>query len=814
MNDFTRALCLPLVLLLSTAPQLALAASDYDILIQRARNGDYQPALTMLQQREQQGRADKRSRYDHMLIASWAGLPKEVLRLYQESAQAPSALPAPVLLSVARAYRDTKDWDNALALYRLGQARFPAEPSFALDEAMTLADTGQTDLAISRAQALAQAKPVSADAHLALSYIYRIKQEPYAALEQADRARSLAPNKLPVIRGHILALQQARMAQAALRTAQEHPVAVSPAEMRELQGDYAAELSNLASMPTRSREERFDIADKALARYENELAQWQPSDAQHAILRARIDRMQALEARSRMQDTINEYEQLIAEGITPPDYILNEVAAAYLYLRQPDKSRDLLQRALDSKIAQPEKIEQINDQTSLYYSMIEDERFNEASKLITDAQASQATWLSVKGVTEKVPNDAHLILEQTAAIGKQYANDLAGADKRLSAMVALAPRDVNQRVALAQIHRERTWPQLAERELKMAETLQPGNHELIAEQGQTALELQEWKQAEILKDTTQARYPEAVSSKRLARDWEVHQKSELRVTGYLNNTSNSPVSGNGDFGIDTVLYSPPIDYNWRGFAGGGYARGNFEEGRSTYRWMRGGVEWRGRDLTAEAEVSANNYGFGTKTGARLSAAYDLNDHWQVGASAAFRSHETPLRALANNIYSNKLAVFARWQANEGREWTFSVSPSRFSDGNNRVEMQINGRERVYSSPRVAVDLHLDVGASRNTLEDAPYFNPRSDLTVVPSVSLTHTIYRHYDTSLEQTFTLGGGTYTQQGYGTGAIGLLGYGLRYRFNKVVDVGISVTGVSRPYDGVRERDLNVMANINFRF
>lgn len=814
MNGITRTLSLPLMLLLCTAPQLVLATTDYDALIQRARDGDYQPALEMLQQREQRGQADRRSRYDHMLIASWAGLPKEVLRLYQDSAQAPTSLPSPVLLAVARAYRDTQDWNNALALYRVGKSRYPAEPAFARNEAMTMADAGQTDQALNQGKALTRANPSSADAHLALSYIYRVRLEPYAALEEADRARSLAPNKLSIIHGHILALQQARMAQAALHTAQAHPKAVSAAEMRELQGDYAAELSNLASMPARTRQERFDIADRALDRYREELAEWQSPDAQHAIMRARVDRMQALEARSRMRDVVSEYERLIAEGTTPPDYILNEVAAAYLYLRQPEKSGALFQQALDSKVMPPVGDEKVGDQIGLFYSKIESEHYNEAETLITDAQASQATWLTIKGVPEKVPNDSKLILTQTAIAGKQYENDLAEADKRMSAIVELAPRDINQRVALAQLHRIRTWPRLAEQELKMAETLQPNNHALIIGQGETALALQEWKQAEVLKDAALARYPESLSSQRLARDWEVHQKSELRVTGYVNSTSNSPVSGNGDYGIDGVIYTPPIDYNWRGFAGGGYANGDFEEGHGNYRWMRGGVEWRGRNLTAEAEVSANNYGFGTKTGARLSAAYDLNDHWQIGAAAAFRSRETPLRALANNIYSNKLTVFAHWQANEGREWTVSVSPSRFSDGNNRVEMLVSGRERVYSGPRVAVDLHLDMSASRNTREDAPYFNPRSDFTVVPSVSLTHTLYRHYDTSLEQVFTAGAGLYSQQGYGTGAIGLLGYGLRYRFNKVVDVGISVTGVSRPYDGVRERDLNVMANLNIRF
>ena len=88
---------------------------------------------------------------------------------------------------------------------------------------------------------------------------------------------------------------------------------------------------------------------------------------------------------------------------------------------------------------------------------------------------------------------------------------------------------------------------------------------------------------------TLARAPENPLSRRLAREWAVHNKAELRIGGYRGLASDSPVSGSGDFGIDAVIYTPPLDYNWRGFAGGSYANGDFEEGRGTYRWARAGA---------------------------------------------------------------------------------------------------------------------------------------------------------------------------------------------------------------------------------
>src|SRR5690606_3970756 len=185
-----------------------------------------------------------------------------------------------------------------------------------------------------------------------------------------------------------------------------------------------------------------------------------------------------------------------------------------------------------------------------------------------------------------------------------------------------------------------------------------------------------------------------------------------------------------------------------------------------------------------------------------------------GGQVAFRSRETSLKALANDITSNRLDTYVRWRANERREWSLTLSPSRFSDGNRRIEGGVAGRERLYTAPHLKLDGHLEVSASHNTHQETPYFNPRADLTVLPSLSLTHTLYRRYDTVLEQRFMLGAGIYAQRGYGSGAIATAGYGIRVRFDEKLDAGISIAGVSRPYDGVREREARIMFDLQLRF
>ena len=809
--------CLCTVLLAASTCVFSASPKEYNALIKKAQAGDYQPALAMLRERNQTAPDDLRALYDHIIVAGWAGNTDEVLEVYRSLKPTRKSLPAEVQSAVARAYRDTKQWDQALALYRDGARRFPKQSSFSIGETMVLAEAGKTQEALALGQSLVEKSPKDPDQRLALGYVYRINAQPYAALKEIAKAHTLAPNKPYVTREYILALQHAGIAEAALRTAQDNPGIMDEAEMRHLEADHAAELTRIAAMPSRLEAERFVIADKALGEYDRLMAEWRAlgEPAKDQLLRIRIDRLQALHARARMRDVVKEYEQLRAEGVEVPRYVLNDVASAYLVTRRPNKARELYEKVLADEAAQrDDEVERLSYETGLFYSLIETENFGRADRVIKQAQARQPAWRRIRGVPDSVPNDLHLHAEQTAALNYFYTDDTPTAQRQLETYVAQAPRNVGLRVGLAHVYRARAQPRLAEKELKMAETLAPTSRDIISGQASTAMALKEWRQAEMLNNNLMTRYPENATTQLVARDWNTYKKAELRVSAFRGLSDNSPVSGSGDFGIDTVLYSAPLDYNWRVFGGVGYAQGDFEEGRGHYRYARTGVEWRGRDLTAEFEASGQNFGHGNKPGLSATAAYDISDYWQVGASADWRSRETPLRALANNISSNSLGAFVRWRANDQREWTFSFSPSRFSDGNKRYALLLRGKERIYTSPKLKLDLELNASGSRNTRQNVPYFNPRADLEIVPALSLTHLVYRRYETAFQQKFTVGAGTYSQRGYGTTAIGTLGYAVRYEFNQLLDFGLSATGINRTYDGQRERELRILFDMSLRF
>ncbi len=807
------ALCSQLLM-----PTFAMADPAYDALIIQARNGNFTPALTQLRQtpaeRQTPGQIS-----DHLVIAGWAGQDAEVLKVY-ETQGTHRDLTSQALATVARTYRNRQQWAQAETVYRRALLREPNNIDLQLGLALTQADGGKAGEAVQRTRALVAAKPDDPNRRMALGYALSRADLNYDALFEFDQAFMRAGDKPEVAREYIVALQKARLPEAALRLSAKRPGLLDPVTQRRLEGDLAAERVRMAEFATRSEQERYVIADRALQDYDKLLARWTPDATAHDdVVRWRIDRLGALKARARTAEVIREYQTLKAEGVQLPTYAVRWVAAAYLDQRQPENAEPLYREVLTAPDADP--ADHVEDSTALFYALMESDKVAQAREVASNLAKTQNPRVELKGLPVGNPNDSWMDAQQLSAQAGVYGGDLPGSEAGLEALVAKAPGNVGLRLAQADMYRARDLPRRAEGILKETEAQAPRDIGLEVSQAYTAMDLQEWRQMDTLTDDVLARNPDSRQVQRLSRLRDVHDMAELRVEAYTgksfgggNNGDAGAVSGSRDWGIESRLYTPPIDEDWRLFAGAGYARADFDEGTGQHRWQVVGVERRTRDMTIEAEVSNHSYGDGTKQGAAVSIARDINDHWQYGASLGYLLSTTPLRALNEGVTANGGSGFIRWRANESREWKLSLSPSHFSDGNDRLEALLTGREGIYSSPNVQVDLGLEVGASRNSKDDTVYFNPKSDLSVLPTVTVNHVLYHRYETQWSQQFQLGAGTYSQKDYSTGGVGLVGYGQRYRWNDVLEVGANLSLISRPYDGDRERDLRLLVDLTYRF
>ncbi len=790
-----------------------LAQTPYDSLIIRARAGDTAPVLNYLQQESNAGPLNSGQVDDWLQIAGWAGRDQEVIDVY-ERYHSSMNLSSRGLASAARAYRNEKRWDQALALWQSSLKKDPTNPDLITGMIMTQADSGRGSEALKQAKELTERDP-SAKNYMTLSYLNRATNHNYDALQASSEAVRLAPESDAVLKNHLEILQRNRIADPALQLARENPRLVSAEQYRQLERDAAAEQVRMAQLPTRSETERFYIADQALADYQDLLTRWSKyPDAQADYQRARIDRLGALLVRRNTAELIKEYESMEAEGYKMPDYARRWAASAYIDRRMPEKAAPILTSLYYADGKTFRNSEDLLDADDLYYALNESEQLDKAHQFAKNYSEQTPYQVGVYGLPGKQPNEDWME-GQTLLIQSLVAlNDLPAAQKKLETLSGTAPANQNLRIALASVYLARDLPRKSEQELKAVESLAPRSLILERAQAETAMDLQEWHQMELLTDDVITRSPEDVPSQELDRQRKVHNMYELRVTGNHTISSNSPVSGSKDFGIETLLYSRPIAENWRIFGGGSYDNAQFEEGKGINRVMRLGGEWTSRDHWVEAEVNNQNYGFGNKTGARISTWYDFNDHWRVGGRVERLAKETPLRAMKNNITSNSASAFVLWKADERRDVAFNVTPSDFSDGNKRWEYGLIGRQRIWSGPYLTADFSLGLAVSTNTKADVIYYNPKRDFTYLPAITLNHIMYRHYKTIWSQQIQLGVGGYWEKNYGNGLATAAAYGQRVQWNDVVDTGVAVTYDKRPYDGVREHNLSLAFDLNYRF
>ncbi len=795
-----------LLFLLFLFPVLVQASeSVYEQQIQEARNGNYTSFLDYLQRYQQQHALTPEQVADWLQVAAWAGRDNEVIQVWQRYGIY-MPLPARGVAAVAQSRRNQKAWQPALALWKEARSLAPHNDDYRIGYIKTLADARMDTLALLEARRLVAENP--SQAHLqTLSYVWLRQGKSWDRLLADTRALAIAPENNALLSEQIEALTDTRVNTPALQLSQR--VTLSSAQRRRLELNAAAEKVRLADVPARTEKERLQLAQSALNRYDVLLSRWQndPQAAEDIVL-ARIDRLGALYAHGDYPQVIREYQALTAAKHPVPGWAIGWVISAYLQEKNSADAFSLVQR-YPQYASNPQ-----DEEHALFYAWLDTGQYPAARRYV-ERLTHGVPWTRYDfGSPTPQPNDRWLIGQSLRFNYLLATHALPEAEMLAQHLAATAPGNQGLQIDYATLLQARGLPRAAEQKLKMAEALEPSNLELEQQQAYVAMDLQEWRQMDLLADDVLARAPVDRSARRLDRLRTVHHMSELRLNAGKGLHSDNPVSGTHDLTWDTTLYGPPIADSWRLFAGTRYGQGNFDEGKGSSRHLLGGVEWRPRDLQLEAELSSNRYHGENKPGARLSATYSLTDNWQVSSSLERLSRTTPLRALRNGISANRGEGGVRWYQNERREYQFNAAVSRFSDHNRRQEYTLTGKERLWQAPSLTLDLEPGIAASKNSLRDTLYYNPARDLSVTAALSVDHEMYRHYDTLWSQQFVAGGGRYWQKNQSAGAITLLGYGQRVQWNNVIDTGVMLNWDKRPYDGKRESNLSVTFDATLRF
>ncbi|MFY9288968.1 MAG: poly-beta-1,6 N-acetyl-D-glucosamine export porin PgaA [Alphaproteobacteria bacterium] len=797
----------------TSTPRPAWSA-EHDAAVKEARNGNTGNSVVTLKKLYEAHPNDAALTRDYLVVLSWDGSnDAEVVRLYKTlNADQPDY----VLEAVGHAYRGIGQPDEARAIYERGLSRNPKSEAMAAGVIYSLTDSGYVDQALNMADANIQQYGARVNVLLAAANAADVYGQNDKAISYYQAAWRIAPKNAEAIRGVIRTQSRMGNPEDALRLADENPGVLPQSEYRMIQADVAANMVRKGMENEGTESQRFATTDRAIARYDQLIAEWSKlgPEARPELVHARQDRIIALVNRSRMQEAVQEYEALVKEGVKVPTYVQSSAADAYLYLRQPEKARDMYLEVLKTD---PKNF---NVRRQLFYAYVECDDYESAFWTIDDLMNDKPYWVKLNGQDDPRWGPQEKVAMMVSGSGRLYSGQIQEADDRLRPLAMANMNNAMGHEILGNLASAHGWPRQALEHYKTAVSMHGGQH-MASEAAMVSnyLKLQKYPEAEAKAKELVARAPENLSARRAKREWDVHDMAEIRVNvGYaFEPMTSSNVTGGEGYGIDTMIYSPPIGYNWRIFAGEYFAHQREPNAEGTIDFSRTilGGEYRKGDYTVSLAPTFNWYDGSRRIGGMGEGTVALNDNWTVAASGEIFSRNTPLRALNAGTTADFANLRAVWRQDEHREVRFGGNIMPFSDGNFRSGLDASYSERIHTTPHFSIDGLADVGESQNSKDsNRLYYNPSFDFIALAGARATHVLYQRYGTAWQHSVRLTPGLYYQDKFGTDAAIRARYEHRMWWNNVIETGIGVNYSRQSYDGVPENDVSLSLDFTGHF
>lgn len=824
--------------------------------VQAARAGRHADGIALLERALAAAPGDAGILADLTVVLSWAGRDREALARFESLGE--QAAPGYAVAAAAVSARRVGDPARAARLYRLalargetgaetylglamaerargdlaaaraalaeGEARHPGNPRLAAlravldrpapppapgsvaDRFRATAAARGTDTAV--AEAVERARGASPATAAAVAEALLALRRPFDALRVIEPALASSPGNRALVRQQALALEAAGAPSLALARAARAPGALSPEETRRMQAGAAAFLVRWGALvpPPRAAgpAARHAGTDAALAVLDALIAAWTPLGAEAAAVRiARLDRLVALRDRGRMEKVLAEAALLRAEGELP-GYARAALADALLDRRWPEEAEAEYRAAL------AEEPDSLAASLGLFHALTDQRRWAEARAIADRLEASIPAYRPVRGPEPPEPEWDRIDAVTAGVLWRMWTEDYAGAEATAAPLAAAAPMNGSLRALRGDIWRLRGWPEQALEEYEIALTNEPEAIGLRVGRAEALMDRRRWREAHGEIAALAAEHPENGQVRQLARRAAIWRMRELEIeaSAGLDRGSQDP-----EFDLDARLYSAPIEDNWRVFGGTRFRYGDTPEGSLATTRLLAGVEWRGPPAVIRAGGTADFEGV-NRGGAFVSSVWRVTDRWAIEASGDLTAPDTPLRALRNGIRADGATLGVVWRQSDLREAAASLRGLSFSDGNERWIGFARYQERVLNLPDWKLDLQPYVYATRNSREDAPYFNPERDVELGVTGTLTWIVHQRYDRALRARFAVTGGAYEQEGFGWSPVFALRWQNDHDLSDTLAVTYGAGWTRRDYDGVTEDGFSAIGALRWRF
>jgi hypothetical protein len=215
----------------------------------------------------------------------------------------------------------------------------------------------------------------------------------------------------------------------------------------------------------------------------------------------------------------------------------------------------------------------------------------------------------------------------------------------------------------------------------------------------------------------------------------------------------------------------------------------------------------------DQEFSGDLYESG-QGGARTRLTYEPRDAWQLALAYTTFAEDIPLRARAAGIDATKWSGDATYERRDYRlSWRAALDTYEFSDHNRRTAFSTAAGYAYEMRAEREQRLFVEWYQSANSLDGAPYFNPRRDY----SLGLTQRTDFVFDSGFRRHVDhlyLSANLYQQEGYGTHPRASARYEQDYDFDATHALTAGAGLARNVYDGRYETDWQFYLHYHQRF
>jgi biofilm PGA synthesis protein PgaA len=725
---------------------------------------------------------------DTTIVANWAGDDSYALEIYART-QTPKDNPG-VVEAAARSARNLHQYDLALDLYRHAEALAPNRWQAQLGSAMVLTDQKRYSAAAELMKPLLQNQGREPDIERGQAYLCLRQQDFSCAISMYQRLLEQAPKEQKELQCQLAnAVSQLGGNSLAVTMCE----AADTSESLRLNAATAAERVRWTESVDHSWQQRKVEGNQALAQLNEVIAASHPEDASWRS--AQFDRLLAFHSLYRMRDVVQSWENLHRMGIEVPDYALAQVAAAYLALHQPRLAESLYR---DLILRSPENGDLW---AGLVYAEFESEHIREAFDTIDQAYRNSPAWLQSPGMKILQPNAFHASLATQAAEMRGYADMPAEEQARLTDLLGQAPASATLHHAMAMTYLARGWPLLAMREERMANSFEQKGDLPVLEDAEILEAAGRRKEVDALlpallkREGISPSVDRFLNERTIERGWQSTMVSghEWSSGQYLGNSQHS----------EAYLYSPFMNARWRVYAHAVGDTGNFAAG-SAYRTRTAlGISYSYNRQLVWGEAGGDIGNAGSIAAGAIGSQFTLGNHWMFGVEGDTDNvADIQLIAQLSGVRARSAAVNVDWRQSELRSIRAGLQRMLFSDGNQRSALTGSWSQRVWTQPRLQIDISPQVWASTNSKDqDRVYFNPKHDFSLGSSATVNWITWRHYDRSLRQQLSIYSGPYWEENYGFKAAVSTSYTQNWKISKRLGLVGHIAWNGQPYDGSRQ-------------